>query len=247
MKINVEKEQLVEKAGHALDEMIRNRGGKPLLFLTSGGSSLPLLTYIQESSLGPDVTIGSLDDRYSRDRTINSYAVIQDGGPAGDFYTKALQAGVTFLDAYPKEEESLEQFADRYQESIQEWIQNNPGGIIRATVGIGPDGHTSGVLPHPRPNGLAGRAENPEKFEKLFNGDRLIIGYDVENKHPHRYRMTSTFTFMRTFDQIITFMSGENKREALKKVLAEEGSLAETPGRIIRELKNVTLFTDVEI
>jgi 6-phosphogluconolactonase/glucosamine-6-phosphate isomerase/deaminase len=89
--------------------------------------------------------------------------------------------------------------------------------------------------------------EDPEKFNKLFNSEKLIVGYDVENKNPHRYRMTSTFTLMRKFDQVLTFMSGENKKEALKKVLAEEGSLAEIPGRIIRELKDVTVYTDIAV
>jgi 6-phosphogluconolactonase/glucosamine-6-phosphate isomerase/deaminase len=42
-------------------------------------------------------------------------------------------------------------------------------------------------------------------------------------------------------------MKGENKKEALTKVLAEEGSLVETPGRILRELREVKLFTDISL
>jgi 6-phosphogluconolactonase/glucosamine-6-phosphate isomerase/deaminase len=117
-------------------------------------------------------------------------------------------------------------------------INKNPNGIIRATVGIGPDGHTSGVLPHP---------EDPKKFEELFLGTKLIVGYDVGTKNLHRFRMTSTFTLMKKFDKVLTYMKGENKKEALTKVMAEEGDLATTPGRIIRELNNVTLITDVEV
>ncbi|MBX4198121.1 6-phosphogluconolactonase [Candidatus Parcubacteria bacterium] len=238
MKIIVEKDTLVEKIGQALDEMIKSRGNKPLLLLLSGGSSLELLNYVQEDSLSADITIGMLDDRYSYDSSVNSYSLLQSPGFASDFYKKARKAGVRFLDSTPFQFETLNEYASRYEKTIEEWMIKNPEGIIRATVGIGPDGHTSGVLPYP---------EDPEKFNTLFNGEKLIIGYDVENKNPFRYRLTSTFTFMRQFNEVLTYMSGENKMEALKKVIAEEGSLAETPGRIVRELKNVTIYTDIEL
>ncbi|MDQ3014974.1 MAG: 6-phosphogluconolactonase [bacterium] len=237
MNIITEKENLTVKAGEALHEMFASRGGKKLLMLLSGGSSLNLLEYVKPDSINADVTIGMLDDRYSKDRKVNSFGLLQSKGFANDFYSKAIAAGVVFLDSYPAEHESLEMYGDRYESFVKKWIEENPEGIIRATVGIGPDGHTSGVLPHP---------EDPKKFETLFNGERLIVGYDVGDKNPHRYRMTSTFTLMRRFDQVLTYMSGDNKKDALQKVMAEEGTLAETPGRIARELKNVTVFTDIE-
>lgn len=238
MKIITEKESLITKAGEVLNEMFANRGGKKLLMLLSGGSSLPLLEHVKPDSISADVTIGMLDDRYTKDRKVNGTALLKTKGFAGDFYTKATTEGAVFFDSYPADHESLEMYGDRYEALVKKWIEDNPDGIIRATVGIGPDGHTSGVLPHP---------EDPEKFDKLFNGERLVIGYDVGNKSPYQYRMTSTFTLMRQFDQVLTFMSGDNKKEALQKVMAEEGTLAETPGRIAREFKNGTIFTDIEV
>jgi 6-phosphogluconolactonase/glucosamine-6-phosphate isomerase/deaminase len=231
MKIISEK-NIEEVAGKALDTMMQERNGKPLLVLLSGGSSLKLLDYVGDEALSGGVTLGMLDDRYSEDPQINSYLVIQ----SGVFFMKALDKGAVFLDSSVHQQESLELYAERYQSYIEKWMSLNPDGIIRATVGIGPDGHTSGILPH---------AEAPEKFEKLFNGKKLIVGYDVGDKNPHKLRMTSTFTLMKKFDQVLTYMTGENKREALEKVKAKEGSLAETPGRIVRELKDVTIYTDI--
>ncbi len=237
MKIITEKEKLEEKAGEALDTMFSERNGKPLLMLLSGGSSLNLLKYVQEDSLGPDVTVGMLDDRYSRDTSINSYALITGQETGTAFYTKIIESETVLLNSYPEEIDTLETYAEKYELFIKKWMRLYPDGIIRATVGIGPDGHTSGILPHP---------EAPKKFVELFNGEKLIVGYDVGNKNPHRFRMTSTFTLMRKFDQVLTFIRGENKKEALQKVIAEEGTLAETPGRIVRELNTVTIFTDIE-
>ncbi len=234
MNIITEKKNLKEVAGKALDKMVKDRNGKPLLLLLSGGSSLDLLEYISDEALKGGITIGMLDDRYSRDPAVNSYMILNDG----IFFERALQKGCIIMDSSVSEHESLELYAERYESYIKEWMTMYPDGIIRATVGIGPDGHTSGILPNP---------EDPETFEALFNTEKLIMGYYVGDKSPHKYRMTSTFTLMKKFDQVMTYMSGKNKKEALQKVLAEEGDLAETPGRIVRELKNVTIYTDIDL
>jgi 6-phosphogluconolactonase/glucosamine-6-phosphate isomerase/deaminase len=230
----VEKEDLKNKAGTALDNIIKERSNKPLLMLLSGGSSLELIDSVQDNSLASGVTFGMLDDRYDTDPSINSFLKLTKT----NFYLRALRKGAVFLDSSVYESETLETYALRYEQQVKKWMKQNPTGIIRATVGIGPDGHTSGILPHP---------EDPKKFEMLFNGEKLIVGYDVGIKNPHRFRMTSTFTLMRKFDKVLTYMSGENKRDALRNVMAEEGDCATTPGRIIHELKNVKLFTDIEL
>lgn len=230
--IHADTDDLKKKAGHALDKLVKDRKGKPLLMLLSGGSSLELLEYISDAALEVGVTFGMLDDRFTTDETINSYQMVSHTG----FYLRALRKGAVFLDSSAYERETLENYAFRYEQDIKKWLKLYPEGIIRATVGIGPDGHTSGVLPHP---------EDPEKFQKLFNGDKLIVGYDVGTKNPHRYRMTSTFTLMRKFDKVLTYLKGDNKRDALQKVMLEEGDIAATPGRIIRELKHVDVYTDI--
>jgi 6-phosphogluconolactonase/glucosamine-6-phosphate isomerase/deaminase len=234
MNVITEKNNITEKAGKALNDMVKDRNGKSLLMLLSGGSSLQLLDYIEEENVNGDVAFGMLDDRYSYDPNVNSYSLLENTA----FYLRSVNRGAVFLNSMPQPDESLELYAERYEAYIKEWMDLYPDGIIRATVGIGPDGHTSGILPHP---------ENPEKFEKFFNGEKLVVGYDVENKNPYRYRLTSTFTLMKKFDQVLTYMTGDNKREALQKVVAEQGTLAETPGRIVRDLKNVTIFTDIDL
>ncbi len=44
--IIVEKEEFKQKAGEALDTLVRERKNKPLLLLLSGGSSLELLSIL---------------------------------------------------------------------------------------------------------------------------------------------------------------------------------------------------------
>jgi len=49
---------------------------------------------------------------------------------------------------------------------------------------------------------------------------------------------------LRMVDHAVVYVVGEEKRATFERVLAENGALAETPARIIREMKDVRLFTD---
>ncbi len=234
ISVTVKKEELKNAAGEALSRILEGWIDKPVLLLLSGGSSLDILDFVKDNALGDNMTFGMLDDRYSLDPKINSFSILQKT----PFYLKAIRKGATFLDSSVFSSETLEKYAERYESEIKKWIKKNPKGSIVATIGVGPDGHTSGILPFP---------EDPKKLDELFDGEKLVVGYDVGNKNPYRYRMTSTLALMRKTDHVITFMSGENKRSALQKIMSIEGSLAETPGRILRQLKKVDLYTDISL
>jgi len=58
----------------------------------------------------------------------------------------------------------LEKLAHRYESSLFEWAKKHPEGKIIATMGIGFDGHTAGIMPYP---------ENPETFARLFEDKEI--------------------------------------------------------------------------
>ncbi len=99
-----------------------------------------------------------LDDRYDKDPKVNSYNIVS----TSPFYLRAIRRGSVFLDSSVNDNETLEAYAARYESYIKKWIKLNPTGNIRATIGVGPDGYTSGILPHP---------EDPALFETLFNDE----------------------------------------------------------------------------
>ena len=41
------------------------------------------------------------------------------------------------------------------------------------------------------------------------------------------------------------WMAGKEKIKAFNDIMSEDGSLAETPARIIKEMKNATIFTNI--
>ena len=71
--------------------------------------------------------------------------------------------------------------------------------------------------------------------------------YDAEDKTPIPLRVTATLPFLREVDGAIVYAVGDQKAEALQKVVAHEGTLFSTPARVLKQMKSVTLFTDIVI
>lgn len=235
MKIIAEQEKprLIQQATQELENLLNENSHKHVLFLTSGGSSFDLLINLK---IPRNVSIGVLDERYSEDSMVNNFAQLKNTG----FFKRSEKLFEQILDTSVHKEENLEQFASRFESLLKGWKAQFPKGVIIATVGMGPDGHVSGIMPYP---------ENEVMFESLFNDPRnWVAGYDADDKNQYSKRATTTLPFLRDhIDYAVAYISGENKREALSRVLAEEGKLNETPARILHEMKNATLFTDMNL
>lgn len=229
-----DKDEALNKAAQALSELFEEQYRKPTLFLSAGGSSLGILQFVDPMHLGSHLCIGVTDERYSENPEINNFAKLM----ATPLYGEARNRDAEFIDTRIKDGESLESLAERFEKSLRNWKTAHPEGRVLITQGIGPDGHTQGILPY---------QENPDLFKKLFdNPERWAVGYDAEDKNEFPLRLTVTMPFLRdVVDFAIVYMVGENKKEALRGILAEQGNLVQTPGRIIREMKNVTVFTDI--
>jgi 6-phosphogluconolactonase/glucosamine-6-phosphate isomerase/deaminase len=208
----------------------------PVLLLVSGGSAFDIFPHIDINNFGDKVTLGVLDERFSINSSENNMTQLK----ATDFYKQVLSNGCHIIDTAVIDGETIEQLENRFNDALLGWIKNNPQGVVIATVGIGPDGHTSGILPFP---------ENPSLFSQLFeNSKKLVVNYDADGKNPYRYRVTTTNTFLRDYiDHAFVYAVGENKKDALIRLKSDSGDLATTPARILREMKNVDLFTDIDI
>ena len=238
MKIHtIHASELAQKAAERLNEEFRRLASeeKPFLFLASGGSSLALLDLLDTTPFGPLATVGVLDDRFSRDPLVNNFALLEKT----QFAEKARDLGACFVNTFPEEGETIEEVASRFESAIREWRDSFPDGAMVATVGVGPDGHTSGIMPFP---------ENPSYFAETFDDKKKwTAGYDAGSKNQYPLRVTVTLPFLRMLDFSLTYAKGDDKKVALDRVCAKEGTLAETPGRILRELKNEELVTDQAI
>lgn len=206
-----------EAKSAAIEELSRlfEKNQEPILFLCSGGSALELLDGLQ---IGADATVSVLDERYSTDPMVNNFAQVFERIHPEHFIDTRVRKG-----------ETLDQFAKRFEKELREWENKNPNGKVVITQGMGIDGHTAGIMPY-----------------TVFDDEKKwVVGYDAKERNEYPLRVTCTFTFLRQVDYSIAYITGEKKKEAFARVLAEEGTLEETPARIMRDIKNVKIFTDI--
>ena len=225
-------ETLTAEAGEYLNTLLSENKNSPVLLLLSAGSALPLLNFVGISSLGPNLTITMLDDRFSQDPAVNNFARLQKT----EFYKDALESNANFFGTLPRKDDTLASLANRQDHNLRRWRAENPFGKIIATLGMGPDGHTAGVFPFP---------EDSNQFHKLFESESWAVGYNVGEKNPHKERVTVTLTFLKQVDYALGFVLGKPKESRLERVIKRQGEVFELPAMAWHRIPNVKLFTDL--
>ena len=225
------KEEAQEKAALRLNQILDAHSHVPILFLSSGGSSLELLNRM--SVFPSNLTIGMTDERFSEDPKVNNFAQLVETS----FFEKAQDKGAYFIDTRVQAGDDLDIFAKRFHAALISWKEEHPGGRIVITQGVGADGHTVGIIPYPKEQNV---------FEELFEGENLVVGYDAKEKNEYPLRVTITLPFLRIVDHSLVYMVGDEKKDALSKILSKKGTLQEVPARIIRAMPEVHVFTDIQ-
>ncbi len=223
------------RAGEALETALREKKQRSIsvLLLLSGGSAFSLLENISPEVLDSHITVSVLDERFSKDESINNFAQLMKTS----FYQLCYAAGVLFIDTRVKENETQNELAARYEQGLRVWAAEHINGVVIATMGIGADGHTAGIMPF---------FENPKLFQQLFlNTGNWAAAYDAGDENPYPLRITVTFPFLRErVAEVILLAVGKEKKQAVQRVLAKDGTFADTPARVAREMKNVLFFSD---
>ena len=229
--------EAVQKASAKLNSILEKlyASDTPVLLLMSGGSALKIAEHIEKNYLPKVLTLGVLDDRYSKDESVNNFSQLS----RTKIFHDAESIGAVFIDTRVSVEESIDAVAERADLAIKNWIAKNEPGKIIITQGIGPDGHTSGMMPYP---------EDEEKFKKLFvETDKYVVGYDAEGKNQYSLRITATLRFlMDRVDESVLLMTGSEKLQAFNSAMNPSGQLAHTPAKVIHQMKKVNLFTDIK-
>jgi len=230
------KELALEKATAKLNTVLAHSVEKPVLLFLSGGSSLALLEGLATENLNSKTTIAVLDERYSSDPKVNNFAQIV----ISSFYLKAKERGAHFIDTRIQNGESQEDLAIRFNNALTKWFHTNPNGVLVATAGIGPDGHTAGMIPN---------TNKPKSwFHSLFdNGQNSYVASYTSEQNEYPKRVTTTLNLMRKIDDAIIYAVGENKREAINHMIDSDANLSETPARILNEIADAIVFTDLKI
>ncbi len=226
---------LVKKsASECLEKILVENSNKEILLLLSGGSALSILSF-NTKCLNDHLTIGVFDERYSSDHKINNFQQLS----VTPFFAEVEKRGYKFIVTKVKGNESIQDLALRFEKELRLWKKNNPKGLIVITQGMGPDGHTSGIMPYP---------ENKTLFDKQFEDDgKWVIGYDAVNKNQYPLRATITIPFLKLVDISVVYITGKEKADVLNKILSEKIPHNIFPITVIKEMKKAFLFTDIAI
>jgi 6-phosphogluconolactonase/glucosamine-6-phosphate isomerase/deaminase len=232
MKVNkISNDRLIFETAKAISAILEKEQGKDILLMLSGGSAFAVYDAISPQWLSDHVTLAMVDDRFSRELDINNSHLLQ----ATDFYNESINADAYFISTEVWNEQTPEELAKRFEHGLRQWRKEFPKGVVIAVFGMGEDGHTAGMIP-----------DEDYVFTELFeNTGKWVVGYSTQNNEYHE-RVTITMPFIREqVNHTVVFISGEKKRVAFDRLVAENGNLEETPARILCELKNVEIFTDI--
>ena len=198
--------------------------GRQVLWLLSGGSAVDIAAKAAKAL--PDtgmknVTISLIDERF---------------GPVGhpeSVWQQLEEAGfaVTGAKLVPVlNGKSLEETAAAWEKAMREAFETCDYKI--GLLGIGPDGHTAGILPH-----------SPASS---YSGSKLVFAYQSEaipGVRPAFERITLTRHALSQLDEIVAPAMGESKREALEN-LQRELPVDEQPAQILKQAKELYVYND---
>lgn len=191
--------------------------GKRVLWFFSGGSNIPLTVQVMEglpAALTAKLVVMPIDERYG------------DPGHADSNAQQLLDAGfdakrgklIPVLDGRPAEETSK-----HFAENLEKYVSESD--IVIGQLGMGPDGHISGILPHTSAvtaNGLA----------------HYYHGTDG------RERITTTLPLLRRLNAIYLFAYGDSKRQQLLDLRDKALPLDDQPAQILKEMPDATVYND---
>lgn len=193
-------------------------GKKRVLWLVSGGSNIPITVEAMKripKTTQPYLAVMPIDERYGPCGHPDSN--LQQLHDAGFTPGKA-----TVVPVLMPEDPSLADTVTRYEQAIKTAFDN--ADVIIAQLGIGPDGHTAGILP-----------DSPAtKSRKLVAGYR---GNDFE-------RITLTPAALKKVTAAYVFTFGADRQATLKHLRDETLPLAKQPAQILKQIPEAYVYND---
>lgn len=216
------------EAGKVMGELLEQYKDTPVLLLVSGGSAFSLLENIPVSVLDARITFGVLDERYDTDPSVNNFAQLSET----EFFKQAVLSGASYIDTKVASGESLQNLGLRFNQTLNKWKDNNPTGVVLITLGLGIDGHTTGLM--------------PGYVEEVSWSGVLAMGYEVTPLvNPFTRRVTVTSRFLKNeVTAAVAYVSGSDKCAVLARLLAAEGEVESCPGLLWHSIPKLTIVTD---
>ena len=177
--------------------------------------------------------VGLIDERYGPPLHSNSnQLMVRDTG-----FLRYLEIrDIPFYSVLVDKER--EETADAYDEKVRELNAVFPKSV--GLLGIGPDGHTSSIIPN-----------RPDFHNPWFEADRkhLLVSEFNDPKSHYKERVGMTFLGLSMLDLLIIPVFGFTKQNALEQMFGD-GSEKEIPARFFKRpdiAKKTLLITDQSV
>jgi 6-phosphogluconolactonase len=207
----------------ALREAIKERGGATIAL--SGGSS-PLEAYrllAAETFDWSKIHVYWVDDRaVAPDHARSNYA------SAKAAFLDAAKIPEANVHRMRGEASDLEAAASEYESVLRDTIKSKVGGVPAldlVVLGIGDDGHTASLFPGE---------------PTVHVTDKLVAA--VPARDGREPRLTLTTPVLETAKASVLIVMGASKHAALERVWAVNGSLDETPARVVRGFRGAVTW-----
>jgi 6-phosphogluconolactonase/glucosamine-6-phosphate isomerase/deaminase len=217
-----------------INSLLAGNVNSPILLMIAGGSAQEIVSSIDPELLNDQLTVTVTDERYTDDIVDNNFASLQ----GTSFYNNLISAGSYCIDTQIFSGENHNEHAVRFAKNLADWKRDFPNGKIIALFGVGRDGHIAGIIPNILSN---------DEFDQKFNNPNIWAVDLIATDNPHVERTSITFPFMKLIDFPLVYMVGSEKTDALAKITAKEGDLYTTPARVLNEMKEPIIFTDISI
>lgn len=203
-------------------EIVRQlRAKKRLLWLVSGGSAIAIQTNVMKRvtvavpDLLEQLLVFPVDERFGpAGHADSNFAQMEKAGfaPGSAFWFDMLAGNLAFADTVSKYSAAAE-------------AAFGSAHIVIATLGLGTDAHTAGVLP-----------DSPA----IEVSEPTVVGYEWQDYQ----RMTLSLEYLRRIDQAYLLAYGSSKEEALQRLRQNQEPLSALPAKILYDIPSVTVYND---
>lgn len=192
--------------------------GRHIVWFVSGGSCIEpqcrILQSLQANQLS-NLTVMLADERYGAPGHANSnYQQLVDAG--------FVRAGLKF-DILLEQGSTLESTVAAYRTGVEAAINSSNAAI--ATLGIGTDGHTAGILPS-------------------FSADAIAEGSVIEYETPQFTRISVSPSVLSNLQNAWVFAYGDQKRPIVEQLWQKTEAIMRLPAQVLYDIPFVTVYND---
>lgn len=231
MRIVYKKNEIFSAAGDFLSHILITHAHVPILFFSSGGSALQILEHVHTSCMFKDLTLTVLDERAHL--TARNFKALTETS----FFKKVFSEGARVIEPF-LETTVLQDAANIFEEKILTWNECHKDGLMIATFGVGADGHIAGIFPsHDDPTWFNTQYMVPKKY---------IVGFDAGERNTYPLRLTATPLLICKIRHGTAVVVGNEKQPSLKRLVSDK-DIHHTPAILLRDVPDITIYTDQRI